>query len=1481
MRRYLFFALLLCLQWTAWGQATYDYRYWFDTDDGNQRTGSFAADSWHIDADLSGLDCSLHTIHIQVKDTAGVWSAPVTRHFIKISEESALSPYYWFNNDYAGRRSLPALSGVFDIDVSELSGALNTFHYQVSDTEGSASAPLTSYFLKVSATQSMTYRYWLDNDTSTMKRGEYTGETLMLDVSKIQDGIHIFHLQMEATGGASTPFTSLFMKVPDMKNMTYRYWVDNDHTTMKSGRYVGEPLMVDVSDMEDGFHIIYFQVEGTGGASIPANRMFIKIPQTENIGEMTCVCTIDGKLYKQEKVPSSGGLVDWTLDVSTLFQGLHRIQVQVLTPSGAASNVYDSFFFRTTMQDELKDMTLVYSVDGEAYQSQSGDFNTGMFHFDVDVASLEDGLHRLTYMLTSETGTTTKVSTAFFVKTPLGGPGIASYKYWLNDYEDEARFVKLAERKNPYELISLLPVDECSIRSTCFHFEVEEDGTPMVYAKNDIHLQFFDVSNRVAEAHKQYVDYNVGEAIEEITLLESGKRVYKAKPQDNKIHWFKVEAVKGDSLSLKTDQACTIQIFSPSGKEVYNQSGSGTVSYNGIHAQEDGTFYIALHDVTGTKGNTIALDFQHIDKYDVLRWDVSTVGNGGCSTITFEGNGFKDLYAVDLYNNNGDTIDSKAIHYESDATVTVTFDFTDKNTGKYNAVFHFTTEDRTFANILSVEEAKNIDLDLKVEYPRTFLRGTSVTYTIAVTNNGNATAYDVPLELKLHPNSTFSEIESVVFTDTEGNEFSDFTLDGLDTDSIDEETLAFIKEEIETFYGLHNFIIIKDSVKNQEYGFTDINLTIAPKETSVFYVTLKSNSTVTLEVRIPSEWITVNTRDNNGIRRNSSQSGFCCYKEATECLIEVVVNMVGFLPVSGCIGLIDHYTYTTIEIACSEEHSLGDKAADFFGSMSENAEKYKSYKDRGISAIWGCVLGRLIEKYVDPIVKKLKVLKKELEGFNIQLKNTKKSKDLNLIAIKNASEKKKYYNQKTYEYEQEAARRLNSGDKTGAKEMYVAAENARKEAQKQSDLILFYEEKISSADDLIESINKQINEIQDKIKLQRMEEIAAKDKIKDILENIKTGIDAYVGATECRKIWDETVPNCPPNLKKGGGSSSPVNSYDPNDIYGYRSESGSKAVKKDWTDVYYTIEFENDTAFATASAQDVYLTDTLDSRYFDLKSFAPTSLKIGDKKVELSGEPNFVTTVDMRPKINAIAQVECQYDEQRGIVKWHFTSLDPMTMEHVTVPMDGFLPVNNSEGDGQGEVSFNVRLKTGLADGEQIPNRASIVFDLNEAIMTPTWINVVDTIAPQSAVVETAMKNDTIMTISFDGTDNYSGVWKYDLYVQAGVGSSWFKLAENLTDSLYDYRVYDGIDYGFCVIATDSAGNVEQKELIREWPPLDYLPGDANGDGCISVVDLTMVTNAILRKEDEGFNAKAADLNMDGQISITDATMITNLILKK
>ena len=116
-----------------------------------------------------------------------------------------------------------------------------------------------------------------------------------------------------------------------------------------------------------------------------------------------------------------------------------------------------------------------------------------------------------------------------------------------------------------------------------------------------------------------------------------------------------------------------MQLFAPSGEEVHNVAGSESVKWNGLHVRESGTFYLALHDVTASQGTTVSIDYNHIDKYAVLRQDVSVVGNGGCSTITFEGNGFRDLYAVVLYTAAGDSIHSVDISHDSDAETAVTF----------------------------------------------------------------------------------------------------------------------------------------------------------------------------------------------------------------------------------------------------------------------------------------------------------------------------------------------------------------------------------------------------------------------------------------------------------------------------------------------------------------------------------------------------------------------------------------------------------------------------------------------------------------------------------------------------------------------------------------------------------------------------------------------------------------------------------------
>ena len=288
----------------------------------------------------------------------------------------------------------------------------------------------------------------------------------------------------------------------------------------------------------------------------------------------------------------------------------------------------------------------------------------------------------------------------------------------------------------------------------------------------------------------------------------------------------------------------------------------------------------------------------------------------------------------------------------------------------------------------------------------------------------------------------------------------------------------------------------------------------------------------------------------------------------------------------------------------------------------------------------------------------------------------------------------------------------------------------------------------------------------------------------------------------------------------------------------------------------YTIEFENDTTLANASAHTIIVRDTLEARYLNLESFVPTAIKLGRHEVILNetdvvtdnNKTAFVKTIDMRPEINAIAQVTGEYDQKKGIATWTLQSLDPMTMEPTDDLMQGILPVNYNGTSGIGEVGFEIGVKSGKADGTEIPNRAGIVFDYEEAILTPTWTNIVDAVRPTSRVVDGTINSDSTIVLQLHGEDNRSGIWKYDVYAQQGQGAPWVQVAANVTDSLCEVPFYKDIEYGFCVLATDSAGNVERKELTRELAIMTYVRGDVNDDGRVNIADVTALVNIILGK---------------------------------
>lgn len=1226
-------------------------------------------------------------------------------------------------------------------------------------------------------TQAKALRYWFDDDAGSVQTTTQLSGTQTLDVSGLTEGLHTLHYQVMGTDGQAYFIASAFFlktgtstdtESPMAKKLMY--WFD-DETAIQSVDVTGGVQFLDASGLMEGLHTLHYQVLCDNGQMTPAiSTMFLRL----SVDTGTATAKSLRYWFDESQDATETAITDGVqqLDASWLTEGLHTIHYQIVDSNDALSTPVSSIFLKmdASASSVAKSLRYWYDDDATTVSATSVAGGTQM----LDVSALQAGLHTLNYQLVDNEGKLGTPVTRIFFKDfdkviADGENRVMKYQYWLNSNTTGMQTVMLDNATNPYQLISLLPMQKEPIHSDCFQFEVT-DGQPTIYAKNIFHIRFHDATDYFVDGDKPFVDYSVKQEVTDVEWLESGVRVTTSKPTTDAIKWYCLAAEPGDSLQLRLDRAATVQLFAPSGKEVFAVSGAEAVKWFGCHVWEEGTFYVALHDVTATYGNTITLDYNHIDKYAVLRQDVSIVGNGGCSTITFEGNGFRDLYAVDLYNAQGDSIHHVYIGHESDATTSVVFDFTDVPLGTYNAKFRFAGEDKVFKNLITVEEARDIELATTVTYPSTFLRGNGkTTYYAKISNEGNMTSYRTPV---------YVFVKSLQKDGVSRIKISGLNLpalyDGIDTESLDAEGKSLISATNYRIGDTHYFVksavydeTLKDSIYIWvAYFFTDI----APESNKSISVEISTQNEISVWFTIPKANNPLSGKNYTELAGARSQKHritreeYCCMRSKIECFASIVADGVGIAN-----------SIASLTPGCPHQLALG--VAD-------------------------CVFG-VINQVVSATGKVMCDDPSYEENFWDRVQNV-----LNGISVVNTL--------------------------TGCASKILPAGKFK---------------------DLIKAINDLSGN--------------------DFLTAFSVGVD--VG--NCINAFTEQIPNCPPDNDNDGGSSTPVNSMDPNEIFGYTAESGHNAVRDGLKSVYYRIEFENDPEFATASAHDIYVTDTLDVTKFDLSTFAPTRIMIGEKSAELTGDKNFVTTIDMRPEINAIAQVEGTYDEKKGIAKWHISSLDPMTMEPTTYVEDGVLPVN-TDGRGIGELMYDIALKPNLAHDTEINNRAGIVFDNNDVIMTPTWTNIIDKIAPISHITDVVQQTDSTAMVSIEATDDGSGPWRYDVYVQYGSGA-YFKTAENVSvDTTATVKIYPGIEHNFYVVATDSAGNMEAKVPECEFTLIvgDAKPtGDVNGDNKVGIGDIIAVTG-YMAGLGGGITQEMADVNGDGKVGIGDIIAITDIM---
>ena len=394
-----------------------------------------------------------------------------------------------------------------------------------------------------------------------------------------------------------------------------RYWFDNDANSAQSvNPTTGRHLILEVSSLMEGLHTIHFQVIDTDNtAGHVASAMFLK---TGNDGQ-SATASAKKLLYwfddetDIKDVDVSGNVQ--MVDASSLMEGLHTLHFQVLCSDGQVTPVSSSMFLRVSPDEEsgtAKSLRYWFDEDPSVKEIAIGN---GVHS--LDASHLLGGIHTLHYQLVDNKGKVTTPISRIFMKDDnqfVENNRITKYRYWLNDNVANVQTVTIDHADNPYRLIDMLPMQEEPIRVSCFHFEVTE-GVATLYAKNTFHIRFHDARGYFKDDECLFIDYRVKQEVTALEWLEPGTRTTTPRPADDEIKWYKVNAKNGDSLQFKLDRAATIQLFAPSGKEVYHVDGEESVEWGGCYAKESGTYYFALHSVTSQQGTTVSIDYDLIE----------------------------------------------------------------------------------------------------------------------------------------------------------------------------------------------------------------------------------------------------------------------------------------------------------------------------------------------------------------------------------------------------------------------------------------------------------------------------------------------------------------------------------------------------------------------------------------------------------------------------------------------------------------------------------------------------------------------------------------------------------------------------------------------------------------------------------------------------------------------------------------------------
>lgn len=420
------------------------------------------------------------------------------------------------------------------------------------------------------------------------------------------------------------------VEVIDDNHMTesygLKYWFDDQKELAGLIENYNAAFSVDVSKLSDGPHALHVAVYDQDAEvyleSGAQTYYFVKQPVVNSGSCNDYFYYVDGQEIAQS-ISNLDYLHEATLSMPDVSEGIHLLTTMVKSPGQTSTSVTSNYFLRAATAEDLGSVRLSCRVDNNDMVTLQRGFAGDSLNYEIDVKDLSSGLHRLTWQLISgnEILNIPPTTTFFMVDAK-----VKTYEYWLNGDRSTLTKVTSLYAGNPYELVTELKVRTMPLRSSVFHFAVE-DGQPVVYPVNDLTIRFTNSEALTADSTVQYIDVNSKKLITQNTLLNKSEPTTVVAPAANTIKWFSLKAYRGNGIQLQTNRPCTIQLFAPDGEEIYHVSGDAAKVLAGMNGKMTGMYYVAVHDISdGEDSQEITISYNLASSSELLRGDVNDDG---------------------------------------------------------------------------------------------------------------------------------------------------------------------------------------------------------------------------------------------------------------------------------------------------------------------------------------------------------------------------------------------------------------------------------------------------------------------------------------------------------------------------------------------------------------------------------------------------------------------------------------------------------------------------------------------------------------------------------------------------------------------------------------------------------------------------------------------------------------------------------------